>query len=100
MEQIQTEKGPMNKIMYKVGLPSNLLWGFIGLLIFMGADGVENGWISPYLVDHGFSVGQVSALLTVYGVSIAVAAWFSGVLFEIIGPRKTILLGLLLYVVG
>lgn len=100
MEQIQTEKGPMNKLMYKVGLPSNLFWGFIGLLIFMGADGVENGWISPYLVDHGFSVGQVSALLTVYGVSIAIAAWFSGVLFEIIGPRKTILLGLLLYVIG
>lgn len=100
MEQIKTEKGPMNKVLYKIGLPSNLFWGFVGLLIFMGADGVENGWISPYLVNHGFSVGQVSSLLTVYGVSIAIAAWFSGVLFEIIGPRKTILLGLLLYVVG
>lgn len=100
MEKIQTSHGPLNKAMYKVGIPSNLFWGFVGLLIFMGADGVETGWISPYLVNNGFSVGQVSALLTVYGVSIAIAAWFSGVLFEIIGPRKTILLGLLLYVVG
>lgn len=100
MQQIQTEKGPLNKLMYKIGIPSNLTWGFVGLLIFMGADGVENGWISPYLVNNGFTLGQVSGLLTVYGVAIAVAAWFSGVLFEIIGPRKTILIGLLLYVVG
>ncbi len=29
----------------KIGLPRNLLWGYIGLTIFMIGDGVEQAWI-------------------------------------------------------
>ncbi|NBJ71488.1 MULTISPECIES: MFS transporter [Clostridia] len=84
----------------KIGIPSNLAWGYFGVLIFMMGDGLELAWISPYLVDQGLTVQQTAVLTTSYGVTIAIAAWFSGVLVEAIGPRKTMLMGVALYIIG
>ncbi|WP_163527268.1 MFS transporter [Halobacillus ihumii] len=84
----------------KIGLPSHLIWGYLGVLIFMMGDGLELAWISPYLVDEGLSVQQAAFLTTAYGVTIAIGAWFSGVLVEAIGPRRTMLLGVFMYVLG
>ncbi|MGG3760933.1 MFS transporter, partial [Heyndrickxia coagulans] len=84
----------------KIGIPSHLFWGFVGVMIFMMGDGLELAWLSPYLVEKGLTVQQSALLTTSYGVTIAIAAWFSGVLVEAIGPRKTMLLGTLLYVLG
>ena len=84
----------------KMGIPSNLAWGYFGVLIFMMGDGLELAWISPYLVEQGLTVQQTALLTTSYGVTIAIAAWFSGVLVEAIGPRKTMLLGVALYIIG
>lgn len=77
-----------------------LIWGYVGILIFMMGDGMETGWLSPYLTGRGMSIEQNAALFTAYGVTIAVSAWFSGVLAEGFGPKKTMLAGLLLYLIG
>lgn len=84
----------------KVGMPKKILWGYIGVLIFMMGDGLEIGWLSPWLVEHGFSVQQTSMLFTAYGVTVAIGAWFSGVLAEALGGKKTMLIGFLLYIIG
>jgi polyol permease family len=84
----------------KVGLPKPLAWGYMGILIFMMGDGVEQGWLSPYLIEHGMSIQQSALMFTVYGVTIAISSWFSGVLAEGYGPRKAMLVGLLLYIIG
>jgi len=84
----------------RIGLPSHLAWGYFGVLIFMMGDGLELAWLSPYLVDQGLAVKQTALLTTMYGVAIAIAAWFSGVLVELIGPRKTMLLGVGAYILG
>ena len=84
-----------NSFLYKIGIPPNLAWGYLGVLIFMIGDGVEQGWISPYLVDNGFNVQQTATLLTVYGITVAIGAWFSGVLVEMVGPRKAMALSLI-----
>ncbi len=84
----------------KVGLPKPLAWGYLGILIFMMGDGVEQGWLSPYLLEHGMSIQQSALLFTVYGVTIAISSWFSGVLAEGYGPRKAMVAGLLLYILG
>lgn len=83
-----------------VGLPKPLAWGYLGILIFMMGDGVEQGWLSPYLLEHGMNIQQSALLFTVYGVTIAISSWFSGVLAEGYGPRRAMLAGLLLYIIG
>ncbi len=89
-----------DNLMNRLGIPSNLKWGYLGILIFMMGDGVEQGWLSPYLIEHGMSIEQSSLLFTVYGITIAISSWFSGVLAESYGPRKAMAMGLLLYIIG
>jgi polyol permease family len=84
----------------KLGIPSSLAWGYLGILLFMMGDGMEQGWLSPYLIDRGMTMGQSSTLFTLYGVTIALSSWFSGVLTEGFGVKKTMLLGLFLYLLG
>lgn len=89
-----------DSLLDRMGLPSHLAWGYFGVLIFMMGDGLELAWLSPYLVEQGLSVQQTAFLTTMYGVAIAIAAWFSGVLVESIGPRRTMLIGVVSYLIG
>ncbi|HEY4111268.1 MFS transporter [Puia sp.] len=91
---------PGNSLVDKAGIPRQLAWGYAGIMIFMMGDGMEQGWLSPYLLEHGMSIQQSATLFTVYGITIAVSSWFSGVLSEGFGIRKTMLAGLLLYLLG
>jgi len=84
----------------RIGLPQNLSWGYLGILIFMMGDGVEQGWLSPYLVERGMTIQHSASLFTAYGVTIAISSWFSGVLADGFGPKKTMVMGLLLYIIG
>ena len=84
----------------KVGMPQSLAWGYLGILIFMMGDGVEQGWLSPYLLERGMTIQQSASLFTAYGVTIAISSWFSGVLAEGFGPKRTMLMGVILYIMG
>lgn len=84
----------------KAGIPPSLLTGYIGILIFMMGDGMETGWLSPYLLERGMTMQQNATLYTAYGITIAIASWFSGVLAESFTPKKTMLVGLLVYLAG
>ncbi|WP_311737174.1 MFS transporter [Streptomyces sp. EAS-AB2608] len=77
----------------RVGIPKALSWGFLGVLIFMIGDGVESGFLSPYLISEGISKERVALLFTVYGVTASISAWFSGALSDLWGPRRVMLLG-------
>lgn len=72
----------------RIGIPSSLAWGYIGILIFMMGDGLEAGWLSPYLVEQGLSIQQSGVLFTVYGIATAIASFLSGVLVDLMGPKK------------
>jgi polyol permease family len=86
--------------LHRAGIPKQLFWGYAGILIFMMGDGMEQGWLSPYLLERGMRVQASATLFTAYGVTIAVSSWFSGVLAEGFGVKKTMLAGLLLYLAG
>jgi len=87
-------------LLAKAGIPPKLFWGYLGILIFMMGDGLEQGWLSPYLVEHGLTIQQSASLFTAYGVTIAISSWFSGVLSEGVGIKRTMFLGLVLYLIG
>src|SRR3954469_4218703 len=97
---MNTAATTQNSLVDRVGIPKQLAWGYLGIMIFMMGDGVEQGWLSPYLLEKGMSIQQSALLFTVYGVTIAISSWFSGVLAEGFGPKKTMLAGLLLYIIG
>ncbi|MEO6804275.1 MAG: MFS transporter [Granulicella sp.] len=84
-------------LLTRAGIPRTLAWGFVGLLLFMIGDGVESGYLSPYLVDHGFAQTTVAWIFTTYGFAVGTAGWLSGALSDIWGPRRVISLGLILW---
>ncbi|MFC7343599.1 MFS transporter [Saccharopolyspora griseoalba] len=81
----------------RIGIPRKLFWGFVAVLIFMIGDGVETTFLSDYLQrpEGGALPGAVAsfATVTLYGVAAMIAAWFSGTLSAIWGPRRVMWLG-------
>ncbi len=83
-----------------IGIFPPLLWGYVGLLLFMIGDGVEAGYLSKYLVDEGIaSEKTVPLVFTAYGITVAISAWLSGALSDLWGPRQVMQLGLWIWVV-
>ncbi|WCK54711.1 MFS transporter [Aneurinibacillus sp. Ricciae_BoGa-3] len=83
-----------------MGLPAELIWGYVATVIFMVGDGLEQGWLSPYLIERGLTVQQSATLFAVYGAVLAVASYFSGVLTEAWGPRRVMAAGMVIWLVG
>ena len=90
----------MNNSSSILGMPRQIIWGYIGIIVFMMGDGLEIGWLSPWLHGHGFSVQETSLLFSAYGVTVAIASWLSGVFAEALGGKRTMLLGLFFYIIG
>ncbi len=79
----------------RIGIFPPLVWGYVGLLLFMIGDGVEAGYLSKYLVDRGIATKESVALVfTAYGITVAISAWLSGALSDLWGPRQVMRLGL------
>ena len=83
----------------RIGIYPPLAWGFAGLLLFMIGDGVESGFLSLYLGLRGIPQKDVALIFTVYGVTAAIAAWLSGALSDLWGPRQVMAAGLTIWVV-
>nr|WP_326492956.1 MFS transporter [Alicyclobacillus fastidiosus] len=80
-------------------MPVSLFWGFVSVFLFMVGDGVEQAFLSKYMVQLGFSVNQSAMVFSIYGITLAIASWLSGVLAEIWGPRRAMVLGFIIWVV-
>lgn len=83
----------------KLGMHPQLAIGFLGLLLFMIGDGVESGFLSPYMLELHFSQNKIALVFTLYGVAAALASWLSGVLSDLVGPKKVMWAGLLIWLV-
>jgi polyol permease family len=98
MTPAHTEAAPRAHLLDRLGIYPPLAWGYLGLLLFMIGDGVESGFLSPYLIERGIAQ-HVAAIFTAYGVTAAVAAWFSGALSDLWGPRRVMWAGLAIWAV-
>ncbi|MGO3795830.1 MAG: hypothetical protein ACTJGR_01750 [Pauljensenia sp.] len=70
-----------------------LISGFVAIAVFVTGDGFELTCLSKYLVDLGFSATQASFVFTYYSLVAALAGWSSGVLTEMFGARRIMLIG-------
>lgn len=87
----------MANLLEKTGMPKSLSWAFLGVLIFMMGDGIEQTWLSKYLVDNGLDSAKIFSL---YGLMVGISAWLSGVIAETFGVKRTMWAGFILYVLG
>lgn len=89
------ETKPGRPFLDRLGIYPPLAWGYLGLLLFMVGDGVEAGFLSPYLTDaKGFPKDDVALVFTAYGLTVAASAWLSGALSDLWGPRRVMMIGL------
>ena len=90
----QGAAGARPGIFERMGLPRPLLWGFVGLMLFMIGDGVETNILTPFLTaEHGFTIPMAGTLVTVYGIAVAIAAFLSASLSDLWGPRRVMFIG-------
>jgi len=78
----------------RFSFPRALAWGYLGLLLFMIGDGIESGYLAPFLLSDGITHGQVGVMFGVYGVMAALAARSAGILSDMWGPRLVMWSGL------
>ncbi|MGW7693666.1 MFS transporter [Streptomyces asiaticus] len=52
----------------RLGIPKVLVWGFVGVLLFMIGDGVESGYLSHYFLTVAVPATDVPLLLISYGL--------------------------------
>jgi polyol permease family len=89
---------PQTSWIERIGMHPELAIGYLGLLLFMIGDGVEAGFLSPFLLDMHFTETQIALVFTAYGVTAAIASWLSGALSDIFGPRKVMWAGFLIWI--
>jgi polyol permease family len=84
----------------RIGIHPPLVWGYVGLFLFMIGDGIELGYLSKYLIDQKIADKESASLVfTAYGVTTAIAAWLSGALSDLLSPRRVMANGLAIWVV-
>jgi polyol permease family len=76
-----------------LGMPLSLLGGYIAIVFCMTGDGIEQAFLSKYVVNLGFSASDSALIFTVYGATAALASWLSGVLADVFKPRRIMLIG-------
>lgn len=99
MHTTTLEVNPSPSWIERIGMHPELAIGYIGLLLFMIGDGVEAGFLSPFLLDMHFTEAQIALVFTLYGATAAIASWASGALSDIFGPRKVMWAGLLIWLI-
>lgn len=96
MTEASTEK---RSFVEKIGIPGALFWAFVGQLLFMVGDGVEAGYLDTFMLHTGHPQSFVNELFTFYGITVMIAAWFAGPLSDLMGPKKVMWIGLILWAV-
>jgi polyol permease family len=69
-------------------LPRSLIYGYAAIALFMTGDGFELTFLARYLVDLGYTPVDAALAFSVYGFVAAIAAWCSGVIAEMFGARR------------
>jgi polyol permease family/HAD superfamily hydrolase (TIGR01549 family) len=80
-------------ILERLSVSPQLAWGYLGLLLFMIGDGIEAGFLAPFLNSIGVSHGKIAFMFSVYGIAAALAARMSGALADTVGARVVMWLG-------
>ncbi|AXK46370.1 RbtT/DalT/CsbX family MFS transporter [Brachybacterium saurashtrense] len=87
----------------RLGIPHPLRWGFLGVLVFMTGNGVETNVVSPHIANvfggGDAMINLAATVITVYSLAALVGSYLAGALSDLWGPRRVMLLGVVVWVV-
>lgn len=87
----------------RLGIPHPLRWGFLGVLVFMTGNGVETNFVSPHMAGvfggGDEMINLAATVITFYSLSTLIGSYLAGALSDLWGPRRVMLLGVLIWVV-
>jgi polyol permease family len=63
----------------------------------MIGDGVELGYLSPFLGERGMPADEIAMVFTTYGITVGISSWLAGALSNIWGPKRVMFLGLVIW---
>lgn len=87
-------------LLFRLGIPHQLRWGYLGILAFMTGLGIESNFLTPHLVETlGSTEATVSLIITSYSLAVIVGSYLSGALSDLWGPKKVMLLGFSVWIV-
>lgn len=87
----------IEKITRRIGVPTSLFFGYIGLIFFMLGAGIETSWFSAFLVSSGYEIQLVSAVFSLYGLFVAIFSWLTSFFVNVFSVRKVMATGLFIY---
>jgi polyol permease family len=90
----------LNSLVKRIGLPKKILLGYLGVLIFMAGEGLEQSWLSDFIIRRGLTVEESGLMFSVYGFAVAIAAWLSGVLAEMFTAKRVMAAGVVIFLIG
>lgn len=94
------QQGNRETFLDRIGIPSVLKWGFLGVLVFQTGLGVESNFLTPHMVETlGSTEATVAVIIGCYSVAVLVASYLSGALSDLWGPRRVMTLGFVIYAV-
>lgn len=95
-----TERPAREGFLDRMGIPSSLAIGFLAVLIFMAGNGVESNFITPHMVEVlGSPEATVAAIVSFYSLAVLVGSYLSGALSDLIGPRRVMVVGFVVWIV-
>lgn len=87
----------------RLGIPHILRWGFLGVLVFMTGNGVETNFISPHMAEvfggGDEMINLAATVITFYSLATLIGSYLAGALSDLWGPRRVMLLGVIVWVV-
>lgn len=90
-------------VLDRLGIPHALRWGFLGVLVFMTGNGVETNFVSPHMANvfggGDEMINLAATVITFYSAATLIGSYLAGALSDLWGPRKVMLLGVLVWVV-
>ncbi len=84
-------------LLERLSVPRELAWGYLGLLLFMVGDGIEAGYLAPFLAATGLSPEKIAFMFTLYGMAAVFGARMSGALADFLGARMVMWIGLAIW---